>query len=340
MSLRKLNSLLVIAALIVVSAVSCKKDEETTVLPYLTGLYFDCPTYVSPGEAVRLIPKGIDEPEDVEVGYCWRVTPTMSQNDTIDAGEIYVHWFSDTLKTYNVNCYAFAKGYNNAYATKEVMVVKGGLDGSITQTGIKPTDPKVTVDGIDYYYVRVGGLDWFRNNLAVTGSGVPYVNSDVMSDVFGRFYSYEEAMTACPEGWRIPTEEDWMSLANSVEADVTEKYTTFDDVASKLFANASFNGVQIIPYWPEVGDITNDGKVGLLPFGYTNLRSIDGDGKYPDASFDGVFEYAVYWTADKVEGNANQAYYRYMISNQPEMFVAKGDVKTFGASVRCVRDAK
>ena len=88
-----------------------------------------------------------------------------------------------------------------------------------------------------------------------------------MSDVFGRFYSYEEAMTACPEGWRIPTEEDWMSLANSVEADVTEKYTTFDDVASKLFANASFNGVQIIPYWPEVGDITNDGKVGLLPFG-------------------------------------------------------------------------
>ena len=67
---------------------------------------------------------------------------------------------------------------------------------------------------------------------------------------------------------------------------------------------------------------------------------MNSDGKFTNPSFDGVFEYVAMWTADKVNGEEGMAYYRYMISDQPEMLVGKGDMNTFGASVRCVRDAQ
>ena len=336
MSLRKLNLFIFVAAALF-AAVSCKDDDEITTLPYLEGLYFDCPDFVSPGQAVTFRPKGVGIPEDAEVGYAWKVTPTMSSYDTTD---VYVHWFSDTLKTYTVNGSAFAEGYNTVSYSREVMVVKGGIDGSVTGAGILPNDPKVTVNGVDYYYTKAGSLYWFRNNLANTDCGTPYVNEEVTSDVFGRFYNYNEALTACPEGWRLPTEDDWMDLLEAVGSPVSNKYSTVENVASKLFVNASFNSVQILNYWPEVGDITNSAKVSMLPFGYADLGNRNEAGKYPDASFGGIFEYAVYWTADKVDDEDDMAYYRYLISTQPEMLVGKGDVNTFGASVRCVRDAQ
>ena len=333
MSLRKLNSLalLVLAA---IAVISCKEDEDET-LPYLSGLYFNCPTYVSPNQAVRMVPEGVTHPEGKELGYYWRVSPTMTTNDTT---EVYVHWFSDTLGTYNVICYAFADGYTGVSYDKSVYVVKGGLDGSITNTGIKDTDPKITVDGVDYYYTRIGSLEWFRNNL-MGGAGTSYINSPVTADVFGGYYTYDEAVTACPDGWRLPSEEDWVSLAAAVGAADAEKYEVIEGVASKLFADAYFNGRQMLEYWPVVGDITNESNVGFLPFGYANLGEADSNGNHPSAIFEGMYEYSVMWTAD-VQDQAGMAYYRYLIYDQPDMFIGKAERNSFGASVRCVRDAQ
>ena len=336
MSLKKL-SLLVFAAAVILAVASCKKDDDDMTYPSLSGLYFDCPAFVAPGQVVKMTPKEVEHPEGGKVGYAWKVSPSMSTYDTTD---VYVHWFSDTLGTYTVNCYAFAAGYTGTSFSKEVVVVKGGLDGTLTRTGIKASDKKITVDGTDYYYEKIGGLDWFRNNLASKSSGTPYSNLDVMTDVFGRYYNYDEAMKACPQGWRLPTEEDWLSLASALGSPVSEPYSTFTDVASKLFANVYFNDVQILKYWPEVGDITNSSRLSVVPVGYANLGNVNEDGKFPGASFDGGFEYAVFWTADTVPGEDGMAYFRYLFHTQPDMMVGKGDVNTFGASVRCVRDAK
>lgn len=335
MSLKKLNPI-VLFAVVLLAAASCKKDKGET-LPSLDGLYFDCPYFAAPGQAIRLTPKGVEHPEGGEVGYYWKVTPTMTKNDTTTT---YVHRFSDTLQTYTVNCYAFAEGYNGDSFNKDVIVVKGGLDGSLTQTGIKATDKKVTAGGIDYYYDSIAGRDWFRNNLADPASGTPYYNEEITSDVFGRYYSYAEAVKACPEGWRLPCEEDWMALADALGSQVSGKYQPFKGVAAKLLVNASFNEKPILEYWPQVGDVNNESGLGLLPFGYANLGNSDASGKFPNADFEGMFEYAALWTADLVEGEDGMAYFRYIIADQPEMLVGKGDVNTFGASVRCVRDSE
>ncbi len=58
---------------------------------------------------------------------------------------------------------------------------------------------------------------------------------------------------------------------------------------------------------------------------------------YESYEFKGLNEYAVFWTADKVEGK-NLAYYRYLICDQPNLYSGKADTKNFGAAVRCVKE--
>lgn len=350
MSLRKLYSLL-LAAAVVVAAASCKDDDDDASQPTLNGLKFECPLFVTPGQHVEMTPKGVVHPEGKIVGYYWKVTPTMSKIDTTryengldtegpegkESDGTFEFTFSDTLGTYDVICYAFASGYTGDSYILEVAVVDGGLDRTITGTGIGKNDPKVTVDGIDYYYTTSNGLDWFRNNLADVSSGAAYGNEIAASSVFGRYYTYEEAMTACPDGWRLPTDAEWLMLCGEDPAKMQHK--TVGGMASKLFANASFNGEAMLEYWPQVGEITNSLNMAIIPSGFANLGEKSGDG-YPYAQFEGIIDYAVVWTADKVEGEEDMAYYRYLVSDKPEFFIGKGETASFGASVRCVRESK
>lgn len=334
-----------------ITAISCKKDDDTESKPSMDGmLRFDLPAFIKPNELVTMTPKGLIHPDGKNIGYYWKVTPGKSDADTTrkenglspdgkESDGSYSYTFPDNLGTYTVSCYGFAEGYNSSYASSFTTVVKGGYNGSITASGILSFDRKISAFGTDYYYTDHCGLDWFRNNLSNPAYGVSYSNAEAMLDVFGNFYSYEEAMQACPEGWRLPTDAEWVALANSIkpeaEAVVREP---IKGIAADLMGNVQFNGMKMWEYWPEVGEISNSSRLAAIPSGYANLGERSEDGKYPTASFFGVYEYSVFWTADKVEDNENMAYYRYIICDQPDMQIGKGDIKTFGANVRCVRE--
>lgn len=352
MSLKKLSHILWVA-IAVAAAVSCDNDDDE-ISPSLNGsLYFNVDGFVSPGYVATMTPKGLKHPDGKGIGYYWKVSPGMSSADTTryengmnsqgyESDGSFTYWFPDTLGTLTVSCYGFAEGYTSSYASQYVTVVKPGVNGgSITRTGILSIDKHIEVDGITYYYARQNGLDWFRNNLANPSYGVPYANSDAMSEVFGRYYSYEEAMKACPEGWRLPTDAEWRALAESINSESkSEEYGIIPAIAADLMADAEFNSSPMWEYWPEVGEITNSSRLAVLPCGYTNLGARSDDGSYPAATFYGVNEYATFWTADQVEGNPGMAYYRYLITDQPGMQISKGDVNSLGVSVRCVREAE
>ena len=127
MSLRKLYPI-VLAAAIVLSAASCKKDKETESLPSLEGmLTFDLPAFVQPKEVLIMKPKGLRHPDGKNIGYYWKVTPGMTKNDTTryenglnadghESDGSFRYHFPDSLGTFTVNCYGIAKGYNSGYA--------------------------------------------------------------------------------------------------------------------------------------------------------------------------------------------------------------------------------
>ncbi len=352
MSFRKL----LMCAAAVLAAVACEDEDEVATTPSLDGaLSFHVPAYVAPLQTVTMTPKGVEHPDGKELGYYWKVSPTMPRYDTTrftngldsDKGDgkpsdgSFTHTFSDTLKTYTVYGCAYASGYLNASSQRTVQVVKGGIDGSLQNTGIEASDPKVSFEGVDYYYTRIGKLDWFRNNLARKGSGVPYGNVEVMSDVYGRYYSYEEAMTACPEGWRLPSDAEWLEMMSEYsDGSQLTPYGEVPGVAASMMAQATFNGAELWQYYPEVGDITNVSKMAVVLAGYVSMGAKSEDGGYPAADFIGLKEYAVFWTSDQVAGESDMAYCRYLFCDQPAAFASKNSRTSFGASVRCVREAE
>lgn len=360
MSHFKLSSLLLIAA-VSLMAISCKKGEEdSSSVLYLDGsLSFDLPEFILKGETIKMVPSGLTHPDGAEIGYYWKVSPTMTSYDTTrflnglddpneEIGKVsdgsLTHAFSDTLQVYTVYCYGYAKDYTNSSTSRTTATVDPNPNGSITGAGIDPeNDPSITFDEIhNLYYTTIGNLDWLRQNLCYTEEGAPFRNCEVMDGVFGRYYSYEEAMTACPDGWRLPTDKDWTDMIQAVDSSYTDikPHETVTGIAAKLMANGRFNGEKMWEYWPAVGEITNESRLSIIPTGYANLGSKNAAGVYNKANFLGVYEYATFWTADIASAEEGTAYYRYIYCDQGDLMIGKGDMKSFGASVRCVRETE
>jgi uncharacterized protein (TIGR02145 family) len=64
-----------------------------------------------------------------------------------------------------------------------------------------------------YATVHVENMTWLGSNMryAVAGSGCV---EDC--DRYGRMYTYEQALQACPPGWKLPAMEDWKELSNAL----------------------------------------------------------------------------------------------------------------------------
>ena len=307
---------LILIAAAVASMVSCKKDDDTEVMPSLQGdmEIIGLTEFIRPNQTCTLKVKGAVHPEGKEMTYSWKVSPSMTKYDTTD---VFIHTFSDTLQTYTVVCTAAADGYISNSDTKYTTIVKGGRNGSITGTGYAS----------DASYQLIGNQTWTTAN-SDEGEGTPFRHAEVMAGVFGRFYNFEQAKAACEsmEGsWTLPSKEDWEILESYIKSSSDMGKST---AAALMLQDAKFNGVLLWEYWPAVGDITNKTRFSAIPAGYANILS---------GSFTGTYEYAAFWTSTEVEEDSSMGYYKYLICDEPDMFTGKADKESFGASVRCIR---
>lgn len=68
-------------------------------------------------------------------------------------------------------------------------------------------DPR---DGKKYQTVTFNGRIWMAENLNYASNGsLCYDNDSHNCDKYGRLYTWGQAMKACPNGWRLPSEDEW-----------------------------------------------------------------------------------------------------------------------------------
>lgn len=70
-------------------------------------------------------------------------------------------------------------------------------------------------DGEIYEIVTFGDQTWFAENLRFntmdSGSDC-YDTNSTNCFIYGRYYTGQSALTSCPDGWHIPTTEEWQAL--------------------------------------------------------------------------------------------------------------------------------
>ena len=179
-------------------------------------------------------------------------------------------------------------------------------------------------DGNTYPTVLIGAQCWMAKNLAYLPSVVPSATGDTTNPyyyvygyqgsnvttakaqtnyaTYGALYNHEAALTACPNGWHLPTDAEYTTLSTTLGG----------SAGTKLKATST------------VWDGTNTFGFTAKPAGY---RLIDG-------SFYGLGDDASFWSASL---SAPNAWYRYLGSGTP--FISRlTDDRGYGFSVRCLKN--
>lgn len=296
-------------------AMACKKEEKETTSEYMTGsISVNIPTFVLPGHAI----KASDISQNLYAGGkaigFYVIDPYTQERDSAAAFE-YSKFLPlvvrDTIGTFKFTCGGFAEGYYNSVGSATFDVLDPKPDGSLKNLGIDWNDTTFITDsdGRKYYYTQVNGLMWLRQNIADESAGQPYSYCDATNDVFGRYYTWKEANTICPDGWRLPTVEEWDGLH-----------------AADVMVAATLNGERMWPLTPDI-KVTNATGLSVLPCGYAEV-STDG------YLFKGFKSYATFWTSSEFDG---KHIYQCLYEDQNVISSLPADDETFAASVRCVK---
>ena len=316
---------------------ACKKDTDETERDYLTGrLSLSLPAYVNPGYTKTF---GIDSlmtltrSDGGTIGYRF-VNVASGEADTLVTADgvvlkrEYTLTVAEELESRVLTFSAFVPDdapYYSSSVSATYTVVQPGWEGETSITNFV-TDPDGRFtdgrDGTEYYETEAGDGVWMRNNLAWEGAGVAFERCAAMSGVFGRYYTWEEAQTACPEGWHLPTDAEWSQLAPGAEPG-----TDIPELAGRVMADLYFNGTKMWEYWREV-PVRDELRLSVMPAGYATIA----DGTY---SFAGLYAYAAFWTAD--EAADGQGVYRYIYHDKNIVYRGRASKTDFAASVRCVR---
>ncbi len=203
-----------------------------------------------------------------------------------------------------------------------------------------------TRDSKSYNTVSIGTQCWFAENLnigiRIDGGNSQTDNSTIEKycyngiedscDVYGGLYQWNEAMqyitTAgtqgiCPDGWHLPTDEEWCTLENEADAGNISCYTTGlkgTDAGGNL-KDTTTN------HWttPNTG-ATNS----------TGFTALPGGGTGPNGGPSNNHGLRGNWYTS-TEASSTQAWYHILFNNQEQVsryFLTK----TYGVSVRCLKD--
>lgn len=208
---------------------------------------------------------------------------------------------------------------------------------------VKPTDRGTVTDnqGNIYEWVRIGDLMWTTTN-AINGTSLAeakYYNnfewdyvlpSDAAVEEYETNYlpkygnpmSYEEAMTSAPDGWRLPSDEDWQKLEKKLGISNPDKNGfRGDGVAYSLTSADSGCGLHLL---------LGGNVVPIKNYGWIEMN------------LDFIGEHGYYWTSTvdpSYDIEQTMVYYRRITANYGKVY--RGCIRSdCYMNVRWVKDAE
>lgn len=165
-------------------------------------------------------------------------------------------------------------------------------------------------DGRSYNTVEIDGKIWMAENMVFD---VPkssfYQNDSARYAMYGRLYTWDAAIAACPDGWRLPTIKDYENLISF--------YGGQDEAGEELKSNTA--------HWREVS-----------ASGSTAFKALPAGGMIHFGWYFYVKEKAHFWTSTEMTENRAEAIeldYRF-----DKVFGAYGYDKRAGFSVRYIKE--
>lgn len=186
---------------------------------------------------------------------------------------------------------------------------KGGTDKKANSGSF--TDSR---DGQTYKWVRLkDGKKWMTENLNYeTPNSWCYDNEIINCVEYGRLYTWNSAMTACPSGWRLPTNVEFEKIISQYKGSSNDWRKNTNIAYKRLLKNG-------------------DSKFSVLCGG---IYHINGSIHFPDFYNIGVDGY--YWTS--IEQNSSYAKVCHFISADEFPVISNFGKVSLGLSCRCLQD--
>ena len=290
------------------------------------------PSTVEPNGTSTLTCNATDADGD-NLNYNWSATGGSISG----SGSTVTYIAPSTDGTYTITCTVNDGNGGEDSGTVNVTVSSGGT-GTVTD-----------IDGNVYQTIIIGTQEWMMENLKVThyrdGTAIPtghsnsdwsnlstgayavYNDDESNADTYGYLYNWyavDDSRNIAPEGWHVPTDDEWKTLEmhlgmSQSEADNTGYRGTNE--GSKLAGNADL--------WND-GDLENNAE-----FGTSGFTALPGGYRTPNGGYGSTGHYGYFWSS--TEGSSSLAWYRRLHYSNSEVYRYYG-YKHYGFSVRCLRD--
>ncbi|WP_083985210.1 FISUMP domain-containing protein [Geofilum rubicundum] len=204
-----------------------------------------------------------------------------------------------------------------------------------------PFNPKLTygvtndVGGNEYQTIQIGNQVWMAENLRSAGDHLSFVRKENPSyvELYGYLYSWESAMAGCPDGWHLPTLDEWEELFN---------YLGGKDVAGSALKSSGKN------HWYRNKTGTNTSGFSALAAGGGFNLDVNYDGRIDSEDIEWANTYksgkrrAFFWTATKINNQVATIQlnddYEPTIDGKKVVINYSADDGFLYMSVRCVKD--
>lgn len=195
-------------------------------------------------------------------------------------------------------------------------------------------DGVVDIQGNTYKTIIINSREWMAENIRCTllndGAAISHLETSELWDDFndysysaycyynndsidgGVLYKYNTARNICPDGWGLPTDDDWRNLQSYIAAE------GYQGVEIRTLKSTSL--------WLDDGNGTDLFGFNALPVGERN----------DDGLFTGKGNTASWWILSTENAdNASGVYFSHAYSNSYGSYYG---TKDYGYSVRCIRD--